>query len=112
MLLNHARIDMTQLRRNHGKRHGAHGEAAGVGVTQRMEVGRRFDPSRLTGSDKAALLIGRAPSAPIGPNEQQCTGGLPSGNSGDEVATLFGPCHPRRAALRENGILTKSPKPA
>src|SRR5712672_2462718 len=78
MLLDHARIAMAQLSRNHRERHIAHGEPAGIGMAQTVEIHGRIDPPGLTGRSKRALLFGFGPRFPLLRRNRRALPGFPA----------------------------------
>src|SRR5258705_9571214 len=89
MFLDHPRIGVTELSRDHRERHAAHREPAGIGMAQRVEVGWRIDACRRAGCRERALLLGFAPSPAIRSEEQAGTAGPPCGESRKELVPFL-----------------------
>src|SRR5689334_20491760 len=88
MLLDRSGIAMAQLGRDHRERDAAHGEPAGVGMSQPVEIDRRLDPGCGTGCGERTLLLGLRPRLSV-PTQEQAGARPPSRKRGYEVATFL-----------------------
>ena len=64
MLLDHARVGMSQIFRHDHERTAIHDRVAGVGVAEAVEVYDRADSRRLAGVGDGTKLVRGLPTAP------------------------------------------------
>ena len=107
MFLDHPRIAMAQLRRDHRERHAAHGKPARIGVAQPVKIRWRISLRHRTGRGERALLLGFGPRSTVLSQEHAGAARLKSRCPADERAPIPTPKRHCRYAI---GSTADAPK--